>query len=137
MTSEPANDERPSASDGADRASETEQSTPAPAAAAAPGARGKRKKDEKPPVWPEPGAPVPGAGTPEGDALVEAWRAFEVGDYRRVRELCRGLREARRDEVARAARDLDARTRVDLVQVAALCACLAFFLWIAYVYVIR
>lgn len=81
--------------------------------------------------------PLPGAGTPEGERLADAHHAFEVGDYARVRAVCGPLREARLEAVARAARDLDARTRVDPVQVAVLCACLLFFLGIAYVYVIR
>lgn len=81
-------------------------------------------------------APPPGAGTPEGERLAEAFAAFEVGDYRRVREVCDALVEAPQEDVARAARELRARTEVDPVQIGVLLACLALFVILAYMYVL-
>lgn len=131
MTSEPLSGEEPESSGAAEPPDEP-QSPPASGRARKAKGTGKGAAAE-----PNAAAPPPGAGTPEGEQLALATRAFELGDYARVRQLCNGLREARQDDVARAARELDARTRVDPVQIAVLCACLAFFLWIAYVYVIR
>lgn len=79
--------------------------------------------------------PLPGEGTPEGEKLAAAHAAFERGDYARVRELCDELREAPRDDVALAARELRKRTEVDPVQVGVVLACLVLFGIIAYTYV--
>lgn len=131
MASEPASGEEPE-SPGA------EAGPPADAEAAAePKPDKPSRRGNKSEVAAETPAALPGAGTPEGDQLADAHQAFEIGDYRRVRQLCRVLEQARQDDVSSAARELDARTRVDLVQVVVLCACLAFFAWIAYVYVIK
>ena len=81
-------------------------------------------------------APLPGAGTPDGEALVQAHRAFDAGDYKRLRALCEGLLEAKDEEVAGAARELRRRTEVDPVQIGVILACLVLFLVIAYVYVV-
>ncbi len=81
-------------------------------------------------------ADLPGEGTPAGDKLRAAFRAFEAGDYVRVRELCDTLLGASKD-VADAARSLRRRTEVDPMQIAVIAACLVFFLVIAYVYVLR
>jgi hypothetical protein len=80
--------------------------------------------------------PLPGAGTPEGDALQEADAAFTRGDYVRVRELTEKLIGAPDDSVARYARDLLSRTEVDPVQVGVVLACLALFAYIVYTYVL-
>jgi len=87
-------------------------------------------KDEKKPK------PLPGAGTEEGDQLRAAHRAFELGDYRRVRALSDALLEARDGEVAANARELRARTGIDPVQVGVVLACLVLLSLIAYVYVL-
>lgn len=79
--------------------------------------------------------PLPGAGTPQGEKLAQAYAAFDRGDYARVRELCSPLQEAPQDDVARAARDLRARTEIDPVQVGVVLACLVLFAIIAYTYV--
>ncbi len=80
--------------------------------------------------------PLPGAGTPDGETLVQAHRAFDAGDYKRLRALCDGLLEAKDEDVARAARELRRRTEVDPVQIGVILACLVLFLVIAYVYVV-
>lgn len=80
------------------------------------------------------GAALPGAGTPEGETLAEAWEAFDRGEWATTRQLCDELRGAS-PEVARAARRLRRRAGVDRVQLAVLGLCLAIFLVIVYVYV--
>jgi hypothetical protein len=80
--------------------------------------------------------PLPGAGTEEGERLRAAHRAFEVGDYRKVRALCDDLLEARDGEVSASARELRGRTAVDPVQVGIVLACLVLLGLIAYVYVL-
>jgi hypothetical protein len=80
--------------------------------------------------------PLPGAGTPAGEELVRANAAFEAGNYQLVREICAKLGEAPDDEVARAARELRARTAIDPVQIGVLVACLALFSVIVYIYVL-
>ena len=79
--------------------------------------------------------PLPGEGTPEGERLAAAHSAFDRGDYAHVRELCAPLVEAPQDDVARAARELRARTEIDPVQVGVVLACLVLFGIIAYTYV--
>ena len=81
-------------------------------------------------------APLPGAGTPEGEALRKAHRAFELGDFRKVRELCAPLSDAPDPSVASAAADLSRRVSVDPVQLAVLGLCLVVFSFIVYVYVL-
>jgi hypothetical protein len=78
---------------------------------------------------------LPGEGTPEGEKLRQAHGAFEVGDYRRVRQLCDEL-QGGPEQVARAAAELRKRTEVDPVQLGVLAGCLAIFLIIVYVYVL-
>jgi len=84
----------------------------------------------------EPQAPLPGAGTPEGESLAKALAAFERGDYVEVRQLTEKLVEAPDAEVAGFARDLLSRTQIDPVQVGVVLACLALFAYIVYTYVL-
>jgi len=72
----------------------------------------------------------------EGLRLNEAHRAFELGDYRRVQELCAELMKSEDAEAARLAGDLRRRTLIDPVQVAVVLACLALLGAITYVYVL-
>ncbi len=81
-------------------------------------------------------APLPGAGTPEGESLAKALAAFERGDYVEVRQLTEKLVEAPDAEVAGFARDLLTRTQIDPVQVGVVLACLALFAYIVYTYVL-
>jgi hypothetical protein len=77
------------------------------------------------------------APAPVTDPLLrEAERAFEAGDYRRVRVLCDELIAKAPKDVAEAARALRRRTEVDPVQVGVLAGCLVLFLVIAYIYVL-
>ena len=68
--------------------------------------------------------PLPGAGTPDGEALRGAWADFDVGDYRAARAAATRLASAGDTAVADSARDLLRRTGVDPVQIAFLVVCL-------------
>lgn len=72
--------------------------------------------------------------SPEGKELREAEVAFEVGDYRRARELATKLAGSSRAAIADAARDLLRRTDVDPVQMGFLALCACAILGIAYYY---
>lgn len=78
---------------------------------------------------------LPGADTPEGQRLQDAQLAFERGDYGKVRELTGTLTGGDPDVVA-AATALRRRTSVDPAQIAIVCACLVFFLFIVGKYVL-
>jgi hypothetical protein len=80
--------------------------------------------------------PLPGAGTRDGEKLREAFRAFEVGDYRRVRARCADLARAEDPAVRDAAAELKARTDPDPVQVVVIAACAALLATIVYVWVL-
>jgi hypothetical protein len=77
---------------------------------------------------------TPEGGSPEGRELREAEVAFEVGDYRRCRELASKLAASPRPAVADAARDLLRRTDVDPVQMVFLALCACALLGVAYYY---
>lgn len=79
--------------------------------------------------------PLPGAGTPDGDKLREAMRAFEVGDYARVRARTRELAGAGDPKVREAAAALASRIAIDPVQVVVILACAAVLVTIALVWV--
>lgn len=89
----------------------------------------KRVEDAKP-------APLPGAGTPDGDKLREAFRAFDAGDYRHVRACLRELERAEDPAVRDAAAELLARISIDPVQVGVVLACAVVLATIAYVWVL-
>lgn len=72
---------------------------------------------------------------PRHAQLLAAQRAFEVGDYRRVRAITDTLRTPPTDEIARAAADLRKRVSVDPAQLVVLLGCLALFLALVYIYV--
>ena len=72
--------------------------------------------------------------SPEGRELRQAEVAFEVGDYRRCRELASKLASSPRPAMADAGRDLLRRTDVDPVQMAFLALCACALLGIAYYY---
>lgn len=97
-------------------------------AAAAEAGKGSKKKNEPP--------PLPGPGTPDGTKLREAHRAFDAGNYARVRELCRALESSEVPGVADAARDLFRRTTVDPAQIVVMVACAAVLAAIVWVWVI-
>ena len=67
--------------------------------------------------------------------LGDAQRAFDVGNYTRVRELTEKLLGDSNDEVRQAAQSLRRRVSVDPFQVGLLLACLAFFVYITWHYV--
>jgi hypothetical protein len=80
--------------------------------------RGKKRKKEKPaPV------PLPGAGTPDGEKLREAVRAFEVGDYARVRSRVADLKKSDDPAVRAVAEDLSTRIDTDPIQIAVILIC--------------
>lgn len=83
-------------------------------------------------ILPEP--PLPGEGTPEGDALRRARALFHVGDYAEMRALLTPLLQSKNAPVADAAADLLKRIAVDPVQIAFLVGCLVAILTIAFVY---
>jgi hypothetical protein len=78
---------------------------------------------------------LPGEGTPDGDTLRDAWAAFEVGDYRKARELAQKIQKSEVDGVALAAADVMHRTGVDEVQIAFLAACALAIIAIAWIYI--
>lgn len=80
-------------------------------------------------------AELPGAGTPEGDELRDAWAAFEVGDYRKARELATRLEKSDDADVRKKANEILGRTGVDQVQIAFLVACTLAILTIAWIYI--
>jgi len=97
--------------------------------------------------------PAPSAETPEQDGaeaptpepeetppadprLLEAQRAFDVGDFRRVRTIADDLARSEAPEIARAAVDLRRRVTIDPVQIGVLVACLIFFAVIVAIYVL-
>ena len=83
-------------------------------------------EDASEPASPEPEAP---------DPLADARRAFEVGDYRRVRDLTEPLMEGS-GELADAARALHRRTEVDSLQIGVILACVAVLVILVYTYVL-
>lgn len=113
---------------------EAEQPDAQPAEASEPVASGKRSKKRKKEAPPP--KPLPGAGTPDGEKLREAVRAFEVGDYVRVRARVADLRKAEDPAIREVAQDLAARIAIDPVQVVVMLACAAVLAAIAYVWVI-
>jgi hypothetical protein len=122
-----------------------------PAGGAAPkkkAAKKKKKKKKAVAAETEPGAaeaedekaapkPLPGLGTPDGEKLARALRAFEAGNYALVRTLTIELEQAADPEVKEYAKGLRRRIDVDPIQIVVLVACLALFLVIAYVYVLE
>jgi len=85
---------------------------------------------------PDVALPLPGAGTPDGDKLRDAHRAFEVGDYAQVRRTTRSLADASDPDVTKAASELRARTEVDPIQIGVLLGCLVLLVFLTYVYVL-
>ena len=72
---------------------------------------------------------------PERDAaLVAAERAYEVGDYRRVRELAGPIASGQDESAKKRARALLARVQIDRVQVAVLLACVVGFMAVVVTY---
>lgn len=126
---EPRDDE--SAAERPDEASAEAHAEQAPGAAKRP-RKNKKKKGKKAEDAPK---PIPGAGTPDGDKLREALRAFEVGDYARVRARARDLEGASDPAVREAAAELAARISVDPVQIVVIGACAAVLAAIAYVWI--
>lgn len=98
-----------------------------PTAAEPTAAEPKKKKKAKKPE-------APTDDSPEGKSLREAEIAFEVGDYRRARELASGLAGSTRAPIADAARDLLRRTDVDPIQMVFLALCACALIGIAYYY---
>lgn len=72
--------------------------------------------------------------SPEAKELREAEIAFEVGDYKKTRELAAKLATSKRAKVADGARDLLRRTDVDPAQLVFLAMCACALIGIAYHY---
>ncbi len=79
---------------------------------------------------------LPGEGTEDGEKLRRAQQAFDAGDYKTTRALCREIAEARDGDVARHAHRLMTATAIDPVQVAILVSCLLFFMFVSWKYVL-
>ncbi len=80
-------------------------------------------------------APLPGAGTPDGNLLRRAFRAFDVGDYALVRAELPALEKAEDAAIRDAAADLKQRISIDPVQVVVILACALVLATIVYVWV--
>ena len=78
---------------------------------------------------------LPGSGTEHGELLQQAHDAFVQGDYASVRSLTEKL-EGAEDDVAMAAEQLRRRVSSDPAQWGVLAACVLFFLFIAWKYVL-
>jgi hypothetical protein len=83
-------------------------------------------------VLPEP--ELPGAGTPEGDALRRALALYQLGNYAEMRSILTPLTTGPDPKVADAALALLRRIAVDPVQIGFLVGCLAAILAIAFHY---
>lgn len=79
---------------------------------------------------------LPGAGTADGETLRAALRAFEVGDFVRVREKARRLQDASDPAVRQAAAELLERISIDPLQIVVFLACVAVFATIVQVWVL-
>ena len=79
---------------------------------------------------------LPGAGTPEGERLRQAERAFDAGNYALVRALARELEGAADPAVRDAASEIARRTSVDPVQIVVIVACAAILATIVYVWIL-
>ena len=82
----------------------------------------------------DPPAAAPRASAPT-EALLAAEAAFERGDYAEVRQLATPLAQGK-GPTAEAAAGLLQRTRVDPAQVGVVVACLLFFCFIVWKYVL-
>ena len=83
-------------------------------------------------VLPEP--ELPGAGTPEGDALRRALVLYQLGNYAEMRTILTPLTTGKDPKIADAASALLRRIAVDPVQIGFLVGCLAAILAIAFHY---
>jgi hypothetical protein len=122
-----ASEQEPTAADEASR----DEAPPAK-----PRKKGKKKDRRAQAEAKKQAAPPPGAGTPDGGKLREALRAFDVGDYARVRARTRELASAEDRKVREAAADLASRIAIDPVQIVVILACALVLGTIAYVWVI-
>ena len=66
--------------------------------------------------------------------LDAARRAFEAGNYARVRHLCDALTHSADTDTAREAAELRKRTGIDVVQPVVLGLCLLFFCFVVWKY---
>lgn len=105
------------------------QAAPRPSTKKKPKKKAKKSAEEAP-------KPIPGAGTPEGDKLREALRAFEVGDHARARARARDLESASDPAVREAAAELLERISIDPVAVIVMLACAAVLGTIIYVWIL-
>lgn len=80
---------------------------------------------------------LPGAGTPEGEALRRARDLFFVGDHAEMRRVLLPLTKSSDPAIADAAERLMRRIAVDPVQIGFLVGCLFAILGIAYAYLGR
>lgn len=116
---------------------EPEASDDAPESTSAPKKQKKRTKgDSQKADQSAAKAVIPGAGTPDGERLREALRAFDVGDYRQVRTLTGELDRASEPAVRQAAAALRARISVEPVQVMVMLACALVLGAIVYTWVL-
>jgi hypothetical protein len=77
---------------------------------------------------------LPGAGTPQGEALRRGLALYQVGNYREMRVILGPLTTAKDPAVADAASALLKRIAVDPVQIGFLVGCLLAILGIAFHY---
>lgn len=95
------------------------------------------EKPAKKKKGPPPPEPIPGLGTPDGDTLREALKAFDAGDHAAVRRITRELIAKTEDaEIRKAAEALASRIAIDPIQVVVLAACAAVLFTIVYVWVL-
>lgn len=130
-----ADDAQSGAAAPSDEAAQLEAERPEPPPDEEPKAAKKKKKKGKGAEAAPKSEPLPGAGTSAGDKLREAVRAFEAGDYARVRARTRELESAADPRVREAAAELAGRVAVDPVQLVVILACAAVLVAIAYVWV--
>lgn len=71
------------------------------------------------------------------EKLGRARAAFDAGNYKLVRTLCRELEHSSASEISKSAIELRKRTDIDPVQLAVIGSCLVFFLWIVFKYVVH
>ena len=69
-------------------------------------------------------------------AIAEAERAFEAGDFATARSLAKPLVSSADAEIAKRATELSGRLAIDPVQLGVLVACTLFFAWVVVRYVL-
>lgn len=94
----------------------------------------KKKKGDAPET--DESTALPGRGTPDGDKLRAAVRAFDIGDYALVRAKTDELAKSDEPEIRTAAAALRERIEIDPIQIAVVAACAVGFIVILYIWVL-